>query len=132
MNQPINNPYPPNVQAELARERNRIAVDRSLLSFIRSSVTLIGIGVGINQVSSSVLPIISYLGYWTYILSLVFVGLGVINLVYAGLDHQGEMQRLAQPEYYFTPRWAWGDVTGWAILIIGILTLIRLLATPIY
>lgn len=36
----MQNPYPPNPQPELARERNRIAADRTLLSFVRSSVTL--------------------------------------------------------------------------------------------
>jgi hypothetical protein len=30
MHEPMQNPYPPNVQANLARERNRIAADRSL------------------------------------------------------------------------------------------------------
>lgn len=132
MTQPPNAPYPPNVQAELARERNHIAADRSLLSFIRSSVSLIGIGVGVSQVSSTFLPIVSYLGYWTYFVSLVLVGAGVINLVLAGMDYQGEMRRLEQPEYYFTPRWALGGVTGWAILITGVLTLIQLIMSPIY
>jgi hypothetical protein len=34
MNQPMQNPYPLNAQAELARERNHISADRSLLKFI--------------------------------------------------------------------------------------------------
>jgi putative membrane protein len=46
MHEPMQNPYPPNVQANLARERNRIAADRSLLSFVRNSLTLISVGVG--------------------------------------------------------------------------------------
>ncbi|MGB5713106.1 MAG: DUF202 domain-containing protein [Waterburya sp.] len=33
---------PPNFQIELAKERNRIAVERTLLSWIRTSVSLIG------------------------------------------------------------------------------------------
>jgi len=128
----MQNPYPPNPQPELARERNRIAADRSLLSFIRSSVTLISIGVGINQVSSIFVPIVSYLGYWTYLLSVLMVGVGVITLIFAARDYQGELQRLQQPEYYFTPRWSLGGVTGWIILVAGSLTLLRLLLTPVY
>jgi hypothetical protein len=34
MNQPMQNSYPLNAQAELARERNHISADRSLLKFI--------------------------------------------------------------------------------------------------
>lgn len=128
----MQNPYPPNPQPELARERNRISADRSLLSFIRSSVTLISIGVGINQVSSIFVPIVSYLGYWTYLLSVLMVGVGVITLIFAARDYQGELQRLQQPEYYFTPRWSLGGVTGWIILVAGSLTFLRLLLTPVY
>jgi putative membrane protein len=128
----MQNPYPPNPQPALARERNRIAADRSLLSFIRSSVTLISIGVGINQVSSIFVPIVSYLGYWTYLLSVLMVGVGVITLIFAARDYQGELQRLQQPEYYFTPRWSLGGVTGWIILVAGSLTFLRLLLTPVY
>jgi putative membrane protein len=128
----MQNPYPPNPQPALARERNRIAADRSLLSFIRSSVTLISIGVGINQVSSIFVPIVSYLGYWTYLLSVLMVGVGVITLIFAARDYQGELQRLKQPEYYFTPRWSLGGVTGWIILVAGSLTFLRLLLTPVY
>ena len=128
----MQNPYPPNPQPELARERNRIAADRSLLSFIRSSVTLISIGVGVNQVSNAFVPMVSYLGYWTYLLSVLMVGVGVITLVFAARDYQGELKRLQQPEYYFTPRWSLGGVTGWIILVAGLLTLLRLLRTPVY
>ena len=132
MIQPMQNPYPPNPQPELARERNRIAADRSLLSFVRSSVSLIGLGVGISQISSAYLPIVSYLGYWTYLLSVLMVGLGVITVILAALDYQGELKRLQQPEYYFTPRWSLSGVTGWVILVAGTLTLVQLLLTPIY
>lgn len=126
MPEPQQNPYPPNVQVELARERNRIAADRSLLSFIRSSTTLIGVGVGIDQVVTLVLPANIPIGGWTYTLSLVLVGLGVSNLLFAALDYQGEMMRLKQPDYSFTPRWSLGAVTGWVLFVIGIVAFIRL------
>ncbi|MGB6017597.1 MAG: DUF202 domain-containing protein, partial [Nodosilinea sp.] len=99
MNEPMQNPYPPNAQIELAHERNRIAADRSLLSFIRNSVTLISTGVGIDQVIGRLSPIAPYINEWGYVLSLVLVGLGVVNLLFAARDHQGEMKRLKQPEY---------------------------------
>ncbi|MGF1569774.1 MAG: DUF202 domain-containing protein [Nodosilinea sp.] len=110
-------PYPPNAQAELARERNRIAADRSLLSFVRNSLTLISTGVGTDQISRVIAPPrFPYLDAWAYVLSLVFIGLGVLNLTLAALDYQGEMTRLKQPEYYFTPRRSLGWLTGVVVL----------------
>lgn len=126
MNESMKTPYPPNAQAELARERNRIAADRSLLSFIRNSVTLISAGVGIDQILGRLAPIEPTLNLWIYLLSLVFVGLGIVNLLFAALDYQGEMKRLRQPEYYFTPRWSLGGVTGLALFIAGSLVFFKL------
>jgi len=104
MNEPMQNPYPPKVQDELARERNRVAADRSLLSFVRNSVTLITIGVSIDQVVRALASTALFIDAWNYALSLTLIGLGVINLGFAILDYNGEMQRLRQPEYSFTPR----------------------------
>lgn len=131
MNEPMRTPYPPNVQAELARERNRIAADRSLLSFIRNSVTLISTGVGINQVVLNLTPIASYWTAWVYLLTLVLIGLGVINLFFAAVDYQEEMKRLRQSEYTFTPRWSLGAVTGWTLFFAGLAAFIRLSMSPV-
>ncbi|MEO1067537.1 MAG: DUF202 domain-containing protein [Cyanobacteria bacterium J06638_6] len=126
MNEPMQTPYPPNVQVELAHERNRIAADRSLLSFVRNSVTLISTGVGIDQVIGKLSPIAPFINEWSYLLSLVLIGLGVMNLLFAARDYQGEMKRLSAPEYHFTPRWSLGAVTGWALFATGLVAFIGL------
>jgi putative membrane protein len=118
----MTNPTPDfNPQDELARERNHLAADRSLLSFVRSSLTLIGIGVGVDQVVSAIAPGGRFIDAWAYLLSLELVGLGVVTLVFAIRDHQGEMQRLKAPVYRYTPRWPLGATTGLLVLIVGIL-----------
>ena len=66
MHEPMQNPYPLNVQTELARERNRIAADRSLLSFVRNSVTFISIGVGIDELLYLLVPVATYVNEWGY------------------------------------------------------------------
>jgi len=126
MHEPMQNPYPPKVQDELARERNRIAADRSLLSFSRNSVTFISLGVGIDQIVKTLIPSALFMQAWAYVLTLVLISLGVINLVFAIVDYQGEIQRLRQPEYYFQPRWSIGAVTGWTLFFAGLIILIRL------
>jgi putative membrane protein len=131
MNEPMSNPYPPNVQAELARERNHIAANRSLLSFIRNSVTLIGAGVGINQIVKTLAPSAPFIQQWVYGLTLALIGLGVINLSLAIVDYQGEMKRLRQSEYTFTPRWSLGGLTGWTIFVVGLIVFFRLVTSPV-
>lgn len=126
MNEPTQNAHPPDTQAELARERNRVAADRSLLSFIRNSVTLISAGVGIDQIVRTFAPNVPLVDLWVYLLTLVLTGLGVANLLFATADYRGEMKRLRQPEYYFTPRWSLGAVTGWIVFFTGLAVFIRL------
>lgn len=125
MYKPMQNPYPPDVQAELARERNRLAADRTLLSFIRNSVTLISVGVGIDQVVKNLVPYARLINAWIFILDLVLVGLGVLNLLLAAQDYRGEIQRLRQPEYHFTSRWSLGGVTGIILCITGLFVFVR-------
>lgn len=116
----MNNPYPPNVQAELARGRNHMAADRSLLSFVRTSLVLISAGVGINDVVAVLSPDASQAMPWAAILSLSTIGLGVLTLILAIGEYQGEMRRLQQPEYQFTPRWSVGATTGLMALGLGL------------
>lgn len=129
----MSNPYPSDVQAQLARERNRIAADRSLLSFIRNSLLLISTGVGIDQVamllrsrreaSIALSPDqIATFGF-THLFSLFLTGLGIVSLLLACRDYQQEIKRLNQPEYYFTPRYSLGRATGYAIIATGLLAL---------
>ncbi|HSM82025.1 MAG TPA: DUF202 domain-containing protein [Nodosilinea sp.] len=113
-------PYPPNPQDELARERNHLAADRTLLSFIRSSLVLISVGVSLDQVVSALAPDGPYLDAWAYALSLVFIGLGVITLGLAVFDHQGEIRRLRSPAYGYVPRWSLGAAVGLTIFIAGV------------
>jgi len=75
-------PEPPDPQTELAKERNCIAADRTLLTWVRTSVSFIGMGFGITQLSPP-----PELGNQSRLLALLtpstiglfFVGLGVIR-----------------------------------------------------
>lgn len=112
-------PSLPNVQAELARDRNRLAADRSLLSFVRSSLTLISLGVGLEQILIAIAADDRAIDPWAYSLSLVYVGLGVLSLIFALVDYQAERVRLRSPTYYYRPRWSIAEATGMAVLAIG-------------
>lgn len=122
-------PNPPNYQTELAKERNRIAADRTVLSWIRLSLTLIGIGFGIDQ---AVDLIYANLGnaihptHLSHILGILLVGLGVYTIILAAIDYQGELCRLEQPDYVYTPRYRLGDTVAIAVIAIALLCFVSI------
>jgi putative membrane protein len=113
-------------QENLARGRNHQAADRSLLSFMRSSLTLISIGVGIEQIISAITPNGHFSDILAYGLSLLFVGLGVVTLGLAIQDYQGELKRLQAPVYRYTPRRPLGGTIGLTVLAVGTLAFLGL------
>jgi putative membrane protein len=115
-----------NPQDELARERNHLAADRTLLSFLRSSLTLVSIGVGVNQVGRAIAPTGLELDPWAYGLSLTLIALGVANLGLASQDYRREIRRLQAPVYRYTPRWSLAGTLGWLVLGIGGVAFVRL------
>ncbi|MBD1873336.1 DUF202 domain-containing protein [Nodosilinea sp. FACHB-131] len=117
--------YPPQAQDELARDRNRLAADRSLLSFVRNSLTLIGLGLGLEQILAALGAHYGdhNIDGWAYGLSLVYVGLGVLSLGLAIADYQAERARLRSPHYQYQPRWSVAEATGLAIFATGAVAL---------
>jgi putative membrane protein len=109
-------------QTELAKERNRIAADRTLLTWVRTSVSFIGIGFGVGQIlppsdlneNSLLLTILT-----PSTIGLFFMGLGVIAVVVAALDYQAELDRYRQPTYAYTPRPSLGLFMGGAVVIVS-------------
>ena len=121
------NPYPPHVHFELARERNRIAADRSLLAWIRSSLIFISVGFGLER---SLTALSVKLGVELDSMTLVklvgtaFIGLGTFTIVMAALDYHQEMQRLRQDDYTYIPRRSLGMTSASFLLAIAVIAFI--------
>ena len=95
-----------NVANELAKERNRAAADRTLMAWIRTSLSLIGFGFGIGKlpvylassgVHTSLDPVRS-----TLIFGESFIALGMLGLLAAVIQHVRILNRLAQPEFAYS------------------------------
>ena len=121
---------PPNFQVELAKKRNHLAADRTLLSWIRISVSFIGIGFGLEEVitqlyysleidpGASIIPI--------RVFGLLFMAMGGSLIILAALEYQGEMKRLQQQEYYYTPRISLGIIVSGTLVMASISLFITL------
>lgn len=117
--------YPSQAQDDLARDRNRLAADRSLLSFVRNSLTLIGLGLGLEQILAALGAHYGDrdINGWAYGLSLVYIGLGVLSLGFAIADYQAERARLRSPHYRYRPRRSLAAAMGLTIFATGSLAL---------
>lgn len=124
MNAPDSSP-PPNIQSELARERNRAAAERTLMAWIRTSLSLIGFGFGIDRIVSAIRgfnqnvetnPI-----QLSRLLGLAFILLGVYAMLMAALEHSQELRRIQQHGHYaYRPRRSLGLTVAIALIVIGI------------
>ncbi|MFM7449115.1 MAG: YidH family protein [Leptolyngbyaceae cyanobacterium] len=129
----ITAPDPPDPQTELAKERNRIAADRTLLTWVRTSVSLIGMGFGITQLSP---PLdLEDQGFLLAMVTpskigLFFIGLGVFSVVFAALDYQAELGRYRQPTYTYTPRLSLGLSIAGAVVIVALILFAALWTHP--
>ena len=85
-------PTTTNISTELARERTRQAADRTLMAWVRTSLSLIGFGFGIAKYRDILLEA----GFiqrppekfnTTLIFGLSFISLGVFGLLAAVIQH---------------------------------------------
>ena len=76
----------PNPATELAKERNRAAEERTLMAWIRTSLSLIGFGFGIDRIIAAIQQSLGDAVNpvrLTRILGLSFVALGTFAMLYA-------------------------------------------------
>ena len=132
MKEPIPPAKPPNMQAELAKERNRAAAERTIMAWIRTSLSLIGFGFGIDSVVSAIgsLQIAQNIDRvrLSHFLGLAFIGLGVYSLVVAAIEHNQQLKQIQQNEnYFYTPRRSLGLTVATGLISVGAIAFLGVL-----
>ncbi|MGO9266872.1 MAG: YidH family protein [Candidatus Binataceae bacterium] len=116
---------------ELTKERNRLAADRTLMAWIRTSLSLIGFGFGIGKgyqyleaagLRASADPIRS-----TLIFGTSFIVLGMLALVAAVVQHSRILQRLESPDYAYSAMRPVAVTVAGVLLLIGAFGLVGIL-----
>lgn len=116
-------PPPRNLNNELAKERNRAAAERTLMAWIRTCLSLISFGFGIDQVVSTIdqsqnAGESSSVGI-SRIVGLLFIALGTVALLLASIEHRRDLKLIQRDDYLYVSRRSLGLMVSTALMLIG-------------
>jgi putative membrane protein len=100
-------PEKTSISNELARERSRQAADRTLMAWVRTSLSLIGFGFGIAKFRDILLEggLIRNPHHFPnaiLVFGLSFISLGVLGLLAATIQHWRILQHIKQDDFHYT------------------------------
>ncbi|WP_019501458.1 YidH family protein [Pseudanabaena sp. PCC 6802] len=115
-----NQPY--NLNNELAKERTRAAADRTLMAWIRTSLSLIGFGFGIPTIVRTIES--TRIGEhidphrFSTIVGLSFISVGIYGIAAALKEHHRMIKRLRQDRYTYESSNT-AEIVAISLLLIG-------------
>jgi putative membrane protein len=117
---------------ELARERSREAADRTLMAWIRTVLTLIGFGFAIASFREVLLETGLVRGPHEHfnialIFGLSFIGLGVLGLLAATMQHWNILQHIKQDDFEYTGFRPLVFIMAILLMLIGLFAFIAVL-----
>ena len=117
---------------ELAKERSRQASDRTLMAWVRTSLSLIGFGFAIASFRDIIVEaglVRRPMGNFniTLIFGLSFIGLGVMGLLAATLQHWNILQHLKQDDFEYTGFRPLAFIMAILLMLIGLFAFIAVL-----
>jgi putative membrane protein len=128
MNLPPEDTY--NLTNELAKERNRAAAERTLMAWIRTSLSLISFGFGIDRIvvaihkgfNHEIDPL-----HLSRILGLCFITIGTLALLGATLSHREDLRKISRGNFTYTPRISLSFVVAISLIAVGLFAFLGIL-----
>ncbi len=119
-----------NTNTELAKMRNRDAVERTLMAWIRTALSLIGFGFGIDKITEALeksqLGETANLFFTARLFGMSFITLGVFAVIVALIQYRQELRHLEEAEYRYMRPFPLGFVVASVIALIGVFTLLSI------
>lgn len=121
---------PYNLNNELAKERTRAAADRTLMAWIRTSLSLIGFGFGIPTIVKAIEATRAgqYIDphRFSTIVGLAFISVGMFGMAAALKGHRHMLRRL-QGEHYTYQSSNTAEIVSIALILIGFVSFMGVL-----
>ncbi len=123
-------PFPPNLTNELAKERNRAAAERTLMAWIRTSLSLISFGFGIDRVvealDQGLGPQVDH-AHLARNLGLSFIAIGTLALLAASFSHREDLRRIQRGDFTYISRLSLSFVVAIALILAGLFAFLGIL-----
>jgi len=121
-----------NANTELAKTRNRAAAECTTLAWIRTALTLISFGFGLDKIISAIRDAGGEANtgndLGVRLMSLVYIGVGIFTLLIAMRQHKRELVRLRSDPYFYRDEPSLSIATATAVLLIGVISSLWLLS----
>jgi len=121
---------PYNLNNELAKERTRAAADRTLMAWIRTSLSLIGFGFGIPTIVKTVeaTRVGQHINphYASVTIGLSFISIGMFAMAAALKEHRRLLKRIQNDSFLYESSNT-AEAVGLALLLVGFVSFIGVL-----
>jgi putative membrane protein len=113
------------INTELAKERTGAAYDRTLMAWVRTALSFIGFGIGIFEYTEKTGGDTIFRS--SKIVGLSLVILGIVAIFMAIRENKLNHLRLLHPEISYEGRKTLSTRVGYALIVIGIMSIIHIL-----
>jgi putative membrane protein len=117
-----------NMTNELAKQRNRDASERTLMAWIRTCLSLISFGFGLDKIIAAIDRATAsgdvQVQRGVQLVSAAFVITGILAMVGATIQYKRELRRLRHDDYFYRDKPQLAAATAVLITLIGVVALL--------
>ena len=129
-------PQPPrtttmSLSNELAKQRNRGAADRTLMAWIRTCLSLISFGFGLDKILGAIkrsrLGESAHVDLSVRLVAIGFVLIGIVAMAASTRQHRLNLRQIKRDDYFYTDQFSITTATATALIMIGAVALVLLI-----